>query len=154
MRRRPAVDLRDQKPILDVVSLGRHGIDRRDRLVVGQMARTVRGAPEVVIKVSGGARTLRGFASHLDYIGRKGDLEIETDDGKRIREEGFEKKLIEDWDLDLESYRERMRWYATYGRSCSLDGRRWGNIWRTAGISTWRRGSTFRQGNAATANRA
>ncbi len=113
----PAVNLRDdEKPILDVVSLGRRGVGRRDHVVVAQIARTVRRAPEVVIKVSGGARTPRGFALHLDYIGRKGELEIETDDGKRIREEGFEKTLIEDWDLDLESYRERPRWIVEQGR--------------------------------------
>jgi len=117
MRYRPAADLRgDEKPILDVVSLGRRGIGRRDHLVVGQIARAVRRVPEVVIKVSGGARTPRGFALHLDYIGRNGELEIETDDGKRMREEGFEKKLIEDWDLDLESYRERPRWIGEQGR--------------------------------------
>src|SRR6185312_9565403 len=116
MRRRPAVDLGDEKPILDVVSVGRHGIGRRDHFLVGQIARTVRRAPEVVIKVSGGARTPRGLALHLDYIGRKGELEIETDDGKRMHEEGFEKKLIDDWDLDLEAYRERPRWIAEQRR--------------------------------------
>jgi hypothetical protein len=116
MRRRPVIDLRDQKPIFDVVSLGRHEIGRRDQLAIGQIARTVRRVPEVVIKVSGGARTLRGLGKHLDYIGRKGDLEIETDDGKRVREEGFEKKIIEDWDLDLESYREQPRWTWEHGR--------------------------------------
>jgi type IV secretory pathway VirD2 relaxase len=110
MPHRRAVDLRDEKPLLDVVSLGRPGPGRRDHFALGQIARTVRRAPEVVIKVSGGARTLRGLAMHLDYIGRKGDLEIETDDGKRMQEEGFEKKLIDDWDLDLESHREQSKW--------------------------------------------
>jgi hypothetical protein len=116
MRRRSLVDLSDQRPILDVVSLGHQGIGRRDHLPIGQIARTVRRTPEVVIKVSGGARTLRGLGKHLGYIGRDGELEIETDDGKRVREEGFEKKLIEDWDLDLESCRERPRWTAENGR--------------------------------------
>ncbi len=53
---------------------------------------------------------------HLDYIGRKGALEIATDDGKRMQERGFEKKLIEDLDLDLESHRERSKWAAERGR--------------------------------------
>jgi hypothetical protein len=55
-----------------------------------------------MIKVSGGARSLRGVRSHLDYIGREGHGAIETDDGMRIQEKGFEKALVEDWDLDLD----------------------------------------------------
>lgn len=116
MRHQRVVDLRDQKPSLDIVSLGRHGIGRQDHFALGQIARTVRRSPEVVIKVSGGARTHRGLAVHLDYIGRKGELEVETDDGKRNREKGFERKLIEDWDLDLEPHQERARWAAEHGR--------------------------------------
>jgi hypothetical protein len=55
-----------------------------------------------MIKVSGGARSLRGVRSHLDYIGREGRGTIETDEGMRIQEKGFEKALVEDWDLDLD----------------------------------------------------
>ena len=102
MPHRRTVDLRGQRPILDVVSLGRGSI-RRDHIALGQIARTVRRAPEVVIKVSGGARTLRGVAQHFDYIGRKGEQEIEMDDRRQVQEKGFEKKLIKDWDLDLEA---------------------------------------------------
>jgi len=107
MPHRRTIDLlNEERPLLDVVSLGRPGPGRRDHFALGQIARTVRRTPEVVIKVSGGARTLRGLALHLDYIGRKGELEIETDDGRRMQEKGFQKKLINDWDLDLEAHRE------------------------------------------------
>jgi len=41
--------------------------------------------------VSGGARTLRGVRSHLDYIGREGQGEVETDEGVRVQERGFER---------------------------------------------------------------
>ncbi|MEJ0039288.1 MAG: relaxase/mobilization nuclease domain-containing protein [Gammaproteobacteria bacterium] len=54
-----------------------------------------------MVKVSGGARTLRGVASHLDYIGREGRGDIETDDGQILHEKGIENALLSDWDLDL-----------------------------------------------------
>ncbi|HEV7442440.1 MAG TPA: hypothetical protein VGO18_07575, partial [Steroidobacteraceae bacterium] len=40
--------------------------------------------PEVMVKVSGGARSLGGVAAHLAYIGRDGKLGVEMDDGQRI----------------------------------------------------------------------
>jgi len=54
-----------------------------------------------VVKVSGGARTLRGVASHFDYIGREGRGDIETDDGQVVHEKGIENVLLKEWDLDL-----------------------------------------------------
>lgn len=115
MPHRRTVDLGGQRPILDVVSLGRGGV-RRDHIALGQIARTVRRAPEVVIKISGGARTLRGVAQHFDYIGREGEQEVETDDRRRVQEKGFEKKLIKDWDLDLEAHPKPARLPVERGR--------------------------------------
>ncbi len=56
-----------------------------------------------MVKVSGGARTLTGVGKHLAYIGRD-DFVLETDMGGRIQGEGFEKVLMENWDLDLDPY--------------------------------------------------
>jgi hypothetical protein len=103
MRKR-TVDLRAH-PLLDIASYGRSGPGGGRSLTLTDIAyvrRTVSRAPEVMIKVSGGARSLRGVRSHLDYIGREGRGTIETDDGMRIQEKGFEKALVEDWDLDLD----------------------------------------------------
>ena len=82
------VDLRDQKPLLDIASYGRRGRGHKplSKAEVEHISRTVRRVPEVMIKVSGGARTLPGVENHLDYIGREGEGEIETDDGQRLRE--------------------------------------------------------------------
>jgi hypothetical protein len=91
--------------LLDIASYGRRGPGQRRTLQAAEVAhvvRTARGAPEVVVKVSGGATTIRGVGTHLDYIGREGELDIETDDGRRISEQGFERHIIQDWDLDLE----------------------------------------------------
>src|SRR5258705_13874993 len=96
------VDLRTQSPLLDVASYGRRGPGHRplSKAEAAHVSRTVRRVPEVMIKVSGGARTLRGVRPHLDYIGREGRGEVETDEGARLQETGFEKALVKDWDLD------------------------------------------------------
>jgi type IV secretory pathway VirD2 relaxase len=70
----------------------------------------------VVVKVSGGARSLRGVSQHLDYIGREGRGDVQTDDGERLQGKGFEKELLEDWDLDLEAQRRRSERAIAAGR--------------------------------------
>lgn len=112
------VDLRERRPLLDVASYGRRGLGRPN-LTEGQIqhiSRTVRRVPEVMIKVSGGARSVRGVADHLNYIGREGEGLVETDDGQSHQEEGFEKRLIEDWDLDLEAHRRHTQGTIAAGR--------------------------------------
>jgi type IV secretion system T-DNA border endonuclease VirD2 len=47
-----------------------------------KLARIVRKAPEVVVKVTGRQRGGGHVKAHLDYIGRKGDVQIETRDGE------------------------------------------------------------------------
>ena len=113
------VDLTDQKPLLDIASYGRRGPGHRpfSKAEVEHISRTVRRVPEVMIKVSGGARTLRGVEDHLDYIGREGEGEIETDDGRRLREEGLAGELVREWDLDLEARRWHTQRAVAAGRN-------------------------------------
>ncbi len=96
------IDLGGQTAILDIASYGRSPRyftpAQRD-----QIARTVARAPEVMVKVSGGARSLAGVGQHFSYIGRD-DFVLETDMGERLQEKGFKTALVEDWDLDLERY--------------------------------------------------
>ncbi len=47
-----------------------------------KLARIVRKAPEVVVKVTGRQRGGVHVKAHLDYIGRKGEVDIETRDGE------------------------------------------------------------------------
>lgn len=47
-----------------------------------KLARIVRRAPEVVVKVTGRQRGGSHVKAHLDYIGRKGGVEIESRDGE------------------------------------------------------------------------
>jgi hypothetical protein len=97
----------------DVVSYGRRGptaprVFNREQLA--QLSRTASGAPEVMVKVTGGGRDGQGVAAHFDYIGRKGELEIETDDGQLLAERHLGKRLVEDWDLDIYAKRIDRRW--------------------------------------------
>src|SRR5271155_3742727 len=98
------IDLQDSaRPLLDIVSYGRGGkslTPAHKELI----ARTVRRVPEVMVKVSGGARTVAGVEQHMDYIGREGELGLEADTGEHLDGKGFERHLTEDWDLDLEAH--------------------------------------------------
>ncbi len=47
-----------------------------------KLARIVRGAPEVLVKVTGRQRGGNHVKAHLDYIGRKGIVDIESRDGE------------------------------------------------------------------------
>jgi hypothetical protein len=69
---------------------------------VSQIARTVRRAPEVMVKVSGGGNSLGAVAAHFRYITCKGTLELETDDAERITGSGLARYLVEDWDLEID----------------------------------------------------
>src|SRR5438876_2736242 len=112
------VDLREQRALLDIASYGRRGPGHRPltRAEVEHVSRTARRVPEVMIKVSGGARSLRGVRAHLDYIGREGEGVVETDDGARLQEKGFEKALVKDWDLDLDEHRRHTQRAVGVGR--------------------------------------
>jgi Relaxase/Mobilisation nuclease domain len=99
---RRVIDLRSQgRPLLDIVSYarGRGPLTPDQRAYV---ARTVRRVPEVVVKVSGGARTLAGVERHMKYIEKKDEFGLETDMNTRASGQGFAHDLVRDWDLDVE----------------------------------------------------
>jgi hypothetical protein len=99
------------RPFLDLVSGGRagpRGSNGFSGAQIEQIRRTVRRAPEVMVKVTtGGGKTLGAVAAHLAYISRHGRLEIETDEGERVSKDG-QKALLKDWHLELTAgqYRE------------------------------------------------
>src|SRR4051812_5840578 len=107
-------------PLLDIVSLGRRGSHgaggRLTAEQVEQIRRTVQRAPEVMVKVLGrNSNDLNSAARHFDYIGRKGELEIETDDGDRLQGR-VGQSLLQDWDLDIDDARRQGALKATDGR--------------------------------------
>lgn len=112
------------QPLLDIGSYARRGPGRRDRLTPAEIAligRTVRRTPEVVVKVlTKDSNNLRSVARHLNYIGRYGELGLETDDGGRVQGRDAGQRLIEDWDLDLDQDRKDQCLAAVAGRAPKL----------------------------------
>jgi hypothetical protein len=92
-------------PLFDLVSHGRRGPERRDRLSpaqIQQIALTVARSPEVMVKVlPAGANSVAAVRQHLAYVGRQGEVELLTDDGQRLQDRDAAADLIGDWDLDL-----------------------------------------------------
>jgi len=107
----------NSEPLFDLLSYGRRGPNRRDQLSpadIRQISRTVGRTPEVMIKVlSRGANNPKAVGKHLEYIGRKGEVELETDTGDKLHDA---KELLDDWDLDLDEYRSRTDLTATDGK--------------------------------------
>src|SRR5580700_9528658 len=101
--------IREGEPLLDIVSYGRGGPgETNGRLTPAQMEqirRTVHRTPEAVVKVLPRASNdLKAVGRHLDYIGRNGELELETDDGERLSGQ-MGKDLVDRWDVDLDAVR-------------------------------------------------
>jgi len=98
-------------PLFDLASYARPGPGQRNHLTPAQaqqIARTVGRTPEVMVKVlPRGANDLGAVRRHLDYIGRKGDVDLETDDGQTVRGDDVGTGLLEDWDLEPEVHRSR-----------------------------------------------
>ena len=111
--------IREGEPLLDIASYGRGGpSETAGRLIPAQLEqiqRTVRRTPEVMVKVLPRASNdLKAVGKHIDYIGRKGELEVETDDGEHLGGR-IGKDLLDDWDLDIDDVRRQPALSATKG---------------------------------------
>jgi hypothetical protein len=109
-----------EPPLLDIASYGRGGPretgGRLTSAQLEQIQRTVRRTPEAVVKVLPRASNdFKAVGKHLDYIGRKGGLELETDDGERVSGR-IGKDFLDDWDLDLDDVRRQATLAAKKGR--------------------------------------
>ncbi len=93
------------EPFFDPVSYGRGGPGRGRPLSISQIkliTRTVGRTPEVMLKViNKGSSSSGAVQGHLGYIGRKGEVELETDDGEILQDEHIGNALLEEWNLDL-----------------------------------------------------
>lgn len=93
----------EDPPFLDIFSGGRHGPRGSGGFSleqIEQIRRTVRRAPEVMVKVTGGGRKAGAVAAHFAYISQQGKLDLETDDGQGISKAG-QKDLLTGWHLEL-----------------------------------------------------
>jgi type IV secretion system T-DNA border endonuclease VirD2 len=67
-----------------------------------KLARIVRKAPEVVVKVTGRQRGGNHVKAHLDYIGRKGEVDIETRDGEILTSKDDVAERAAEWSDTLQ----------------------------------------------------
>lgn len=104
MGRRPFRVASGSPPFLDLFSAGHahdSGSSRFSAAQIEQIRRTVRGGTlEVMVKVTGGGIRTGAVAAHFAYISQNGALEIESDRGERVPEEG-RKAMLKGWHLDL-----------------------------------------------------
>ena len=90
---------------LDLVSYGRRGRHTPlefSRAQLDQIGRTVRGVPEVMVKVSGGGKSAGSVKAHLSYIDRHGKLEVHTDRDEILQGKAVAEHLSDVWNLEVE----------------------------------------------------
>jgi hypothetical protein len=88
---------------LDLASYGRRGRHTPlefSRAQLEQIGRTVRGVPEVMVKVSGGGKSAAAITAHLSYIDRHGKLEVHTDEGEIMQGRAVAQRLSDVWNLE------------------------------------------------------
>jgi len=71
---------------------GRKGLEERAKKIVNY-------APEVMVKVSGCSYGIGHMASHLEYISRNGEIDIETQEGEIIRTKENLENLTVEWGI-------------------------------------------------------
>jgi hypothetical protein len=64
-----------------------------------RIAATVRRAPQVMVKVTGGGRGMKAIAAHFRYVCKNGRLEIEDERGQVSCGKDEVRELVEDWRL-------------------------------------------------------
>lgn len=94
---RPPIDVRRARITQPVLRPpGRAG----DAAAYAQLARIIRRAPEVMVKITGRTKDGGHLRSHLDYISRNGKLVLEGLDGERLGEPAEIKALAAAWTLE------------------------------------------------------
>jgi hypothetical protein len=116
---RRTISMSGEPALFDLLSYARRGPGRTDRLSpaqVEQVGRTVRRAPEVMVKVSGGGISAKGVVAHFKYLNRRPEFEIETDSDEHLQGRGSAKELVEDWDLELDAAEAKSAYSGRPGR--------------------------------------
>lgn len=90
---RPPVRPRRRTPRA-ILSPGR---EKAPDAIRARLTRILKRAPEVMVKVTGRTRDPGHLRSHLDYISRNGELELEDRDGARLTGRAAVRELADDW---------------------------------------------------------
>jgi hypothetical protein len=100
------------EPFFDPVSYGRALPERERPLSISHVkaiTRTVGRTPEVMVKViNKGSSSVAGVGGHVGYIGRQGEVALETDEGEILQGREVGNALLEDWNLDLVQQRGKI----------------------------------------------
>jgi hypothetical protein len=81
------------QPKLSALAAGQRAAAIRERIE----ATVVRRAPQVMVKVTGGGRGMKGIVAHFRYISKNGRLEIEDERGQTMRGKEALRELADDW---------------------------------------------------------
>jgi len=75
------------------------------------IARVVRprAAPEVMVKVKRGGKSVDHVIAHLDYITRNGQLDAETERGETVQGKAHVRAIVKEWTSDAESVKPGAR---------------------------------------------
>lgn len=95
---RPPVDIRRARITPAVLRPPGGGGGRE---AAARFVRLARGAPEVMVKITGRTRDGGHLGRHLDYISRNGALALEGPDGERLAGRGEVRDLARDWAAEL-----------------------------------------------------
>jgi len=88
-----------------------------------RLARMVRRAPEVMVKVSGRTRDPGHLRAHLEYVARHGELEVEDRDGSILDSREALREMAEDWSaLALADRRRRVNTPVSHSLVLSMPG--------------------------------
>lgn len=68
-----------------------------------------RAAPEVMVKVKRGGKSIEHVIAHLDYITRNGQLDAETERGEIVRGKAHVRAIVKEWTSDAESVKPGAR---------------------------------------------
>ncbi len=69
----------------------------RDADARSTLARVVRRSPEVLVKVTGRKKGAKHLGAHLNYIGRHGDIRLETRDGEQMTSKEDAQRIADEW---------------------------------------------------------
>ena len=70
---------------------------RKAGVIRRRIEATLAAGPQVVVKVAGGGRGMKGIAAHFRYISRNGTLEMEDDRGVRSTGREALQDLVAQW---------------------------------------------------------
>lgn len=71
-------------------------------IVRAALKRTVKKAPEVMVKVTGGGKSMSRIKAHFDYISRNGDVPLEDESGQIIQGKEGLGELRDDWKMSAD----------------------------------------------------